>query len=68
MKKLLAITLTITACAALCAPVWPQTSAGEEVPADTHKMWTSPVCAEALPEPVPGAPPDCKPVTTPPIA
>lgn len=50
MKKLITAAITIAACAALCAPVWPQTGAGEKVPTAEVKMRTTPICAEVLAE------------------
>lgn len=37
MKMLLAVSPIIAACAALCAPVWPQMDAGEELPSPLSK-------------------------------
>ncbi|WP_312612162.1 hypothetical protein [Oscillibacter sp.] len=53
MKKIIASTIAITACAVLYAPVWPRSDAGEKVPAKVTVSATSAECVEAAETPDP---------------
>lgn len=51
MKRIIAAAVIIAACEALCALVWPQSTTGEKVPAETVASAVSAVGAESTPVP-----------------